>query len=189
MQFIAGVDEAGRGALAGPVSAAAVILTPHMDPSIFKASKQLTPAKREELYAIIKKETPYICLQFISPRMIDKFNILKATLLAMKRAILRLKQVPGKVIVDGIHVPKMTGYTLEPLIKGDMLEPCISAASIIAKVARDRIMKKWSLRYPGYGFDQNKGYGTEIHFEALFSLGVSPIHRQSFNLSKQATLF
>ena len=187
--LIAGVDEAGRGALAGPVVAAAVILTSQCNPKLFKDSKQLSEKERITLYDYLLTHTPYITIGVKSHHTIDKINILNATLKAMKNAIMRLPIKPTKVLIDGNKAPIINDYKLEPIIKGDQIHPVISAASIIAKVTRDRIMQKCHLKFSHYQFDINKGYGTSNHYTNLFSYGLSSIHRKSFNLNKQQTLF
>lgn len=177
MQLVAGVDEAGRGPLAGPVVASAVILKTRIDG--LRDSKKLSPSKRDQLYITIKTEAFAWSLGFASVREIDQINILQATLLAMKRAIMHLPVKPDGVWVDGNQAPDCI-YPVKTLIGGDDLKPCISAASIIAKVTRDRLMERFERRYPGYGFHQHKGYGTAQHMKALKELGATPIHRRSF---------
>lgn len=187
--IIAGVDEAGRGAIAGPVVAAAVILTSDVPIDILKDSKTLTKEKRRDAFDIIMATTPYIGIGVLSHRYIDRINILQATMIAMKNAILQLKKKPGLVLIDGNKAPELKNYNLETIIKGDQKIPAISAASIIAKVTRDTIMEKADIKFPEYGFKIHKGYGTKTHYDALFKIGASPIHRLSFNLTKQNTLF
>ena len=189
MGLLAGVDEAGRGALAGPVVAAAVILTSKVPLDLLKDSKLLSQAQREHAYQHIFQHTPYIGIGVVSHRMIDKLNILNATLLAMKRAILDLSQKPDQVIIDGNKAPRMPEYNLETKVKGDRFVPAISAASIVAKVTRDAIMNQLALKFPLYGFKQHKGYGTEEHYEAIFLHGQTNVHRLSFNLTRQERLF
>jgi ribonuclease HII len=189
---IAGVDEAGRGCLAGPVVATAVILLDACDTSLFKDSKLLSVTQRESLYTHLLNTTPYISTAIISSDYIDGSNILHATMIAMKKAILNLRIRPEHVIIDGNQKPELDsdsdGYSVTTLIKGDQKEPAISAASIIAKVTRDHIMDQYDSLYPHYQFSKHKGYGTTIHYNALFKYGASPIHRYSFNLTKQLTL-
>lgn len=185
MQLVAGVDEAGRGPLAGPVVASAVILKKPIEG--LRDSKKLSPAKRNQLYLRIKSEAYAWSLGFASVREIDEINILQATLLAMKRAIQHLPQQPDMVWVDGNQTPE-SSYPIKTIIGGDDLHPCISAASIIAKVTRDKMMDQFDRRYPGYGFHQHKGYGTAQHMKALKALGVTPIHRRSFAPVQQALL-
>ena len=177
--ILAGVDEAGRGPLAGPVVAAAVILPARHRIRGLADSKQLTPLQREDLYQkIIKKCIAYGVGQ-CEVEEIDRLNIHHATLLAMKRAVEALQVVPQEVWVDGIHCPSVT-MPVKAIVHGDETIPVISAASIIAKVSRDRIMIAYEEQYPGYGFAQHKGYSTPQHFAALDKLGPSSIHRRSF---------
>lgn len=179
-KIIAGVDEAGRGPLAGPVIAAAVILNAQCPILGLKDSKKLTAKRREILYEEIVRH----CLAYGVGRAevaeIDKFNILRASLLAMRRAVLALTIQPECVWVDGQHLPS-TPYEMQAILQGDQTVACISAASIIAKVTRDREMLKWHDEYPQYGFAQHKGYGTKAHLEALYQYGVSVIHRRTFH--------
>ena len=175
--FIAGVDEAGRGPLAGPVVAAAVIL-PEAEslPGVFD-SKQLTDRRRRELRDEIRAVAA-VGVGMAGPEEIDELNILKATHLAMHRAVAELEKVEF-VLVDGLPVPGFP-CPCENMIKGDARCASIAAASIVAKVCRDELMEKAELEFPGYGFARHKGYGTRAHLEALRKLGVSPIHRRSF---------
>ncbi len=189
MAVQAGVDEAGRGALAGPVVAVAVILTPEIPIDLLHDSKKMTEAQREEAYSCILKNSPYISVGILSHRMIDKINILQATLMAMKRAVLGLSLMPEIVLIDGNRAPLMPGYTIQTIVKGDETVPAISAASIVAKVTRDRIMSKLHTKFPQYNFDQHKGYGTQGHYDQLFKWGTSNVHRLSFNLTRQESLF
>lgn len=177
MLRIAGVDEAGRGPLAGPVVASAVILLKPIKG--IRDSKKLSEPKRLQLCAEIKANAYAWSLGFASVKEIDRINILQATLLAMQRAIAQLPLPPDEVWVDGNKAPECA-YPVKTLIGGDDLEPCIGAASILAKVTRDAMMVQFDKRYPGYGFSQHKGYGTAHHLSALRILGVSPIHRRSF---------
>jgi ribonuclease HII len=186
--LIAGVDEAGRGALAGPVVSAAVIFTDKTPLGLFKDSKVLSEAKRNEYYAIIL-DTCIVSIAQRDEHVIDKINILNATLESMKEAIEQLKKKPSKIIIDGNKQPMMPNHLIETLVKGDQKIPEISAASIVAKVSRDRLMTTFHKSYPHYGFNINKGYGTAKHYEGLFKVGPCPIHRKSFNLNKQETLF
>ncbi len=178
--IIAGVDEVGRGPLAGPVYAAAVILPYDHQIVGITDSKKLSPRKRELLAEQIKQEALCWSLGVASVTEIDKFNIREATLLAMSRAIKKLSLKPDFVKIDGNSLPKLTGYHLEAVIKGDLTVEVIGAASIVAKVARDNLMDRYALRYPEYGFDQHKGYGTAKHLAALKKYGPSPLHRRSF---------
>lgn len=179
MRFVAGVDEVGRGPLAGPVVAAAVILNPDNPIDGLKDSKQLSEKKREELAMIIQERSLSYALGEASVSEIDQLNILQASLLAMKRAIENLSVVPHHVFVDGIFCPDVS-YSVEAIIKGDQLIQEISAASIIAKVHRDHQMIQLDELYPGYGFAQHKGYPTQVHLDALSRYGITPIHRRSF---------
>lgn len=178
---ICGIDEAGRGPLAGPVVAAAVIMDPgHELRSVVKDSKQLTAAARERIFErIMSSECVHVGIAMVDAAKIDSINILKATLQAMAEAVLKLELVPRYAIVDGNAAPPLScGCTT--VVKGDVSEPLISAASIVAKVIRDRYMDDMDVRYPGYGFSQHKGYPTKAHFEAIRSLGICPIHRRTF---------
>ncbi len=185
--LIAGVDEAGRGPLAGPVVAAAVILDPKQPIQGLTDSKKLSEKMREKLYAEIVAKTISYGVGFADVQEIDTVNILQATLLAMKRAVENLTKTPSSVWIDGNCAPKIA-YPTKTIIGGDLLEPCISAASIVAKVTRDRIMLDYDQKYPQYGFSAHKGYGTVLHLEALEKFGASPIHRRSFAPVKQALL-
>lgn len=191
MLKIAGVDEVGRGPLAGPVVAAAVILNPDKPIEGLCDSKQLTKRQREQLFVLIEQHAFAISLGQAEVDEIDKLNIFHASLLAMKRAIESLKVVPDQVLVDGKFCPDIS-LPCQAIIKGDATEPEISAASIIAKVTRDRQMDQWDQQYPGYGFAQHSGYPTKQHIAALSELGVCPIHRHSFGpvarCLKQVTL-
>jgi ribonuclease HII len=175
--MIAGVDEAGRGPLAGPVVAAAVILC---DGGIagLDDSKKLSAKRRAELEALILARC-IVGIGMASVEEIDRINILQATFLAMTRAVEALPQVPAHVLVDGNRLPKWR-YSAEAIIGGDALHPCISAASIIAKEHRDRIMVAADSDYPGYGWASNKGYGAAVHMAALREKGPTPLHRRSF---------
>ena len=182
--LIAGVDEAGRGPLAGPVVAAAVILDPARPIDGLADSKQLTPEVRSRLAREIRRHAICFALGAADHTEVDAFNILQASLLAMRRAVLGLRIAPGHVIVDGNQLPSFRGvaarYSVEAVVRGDESVPSVSAASILAKVCRDRLMRRWDRRYPGYGFASNKGYPTPLHLRSLEELGPSPIHRKSF---------
>ncbi len=178
-QLVAGVDEAGRGALAGPVVAAAVILDPKRPIEGLADSKQLSEAKREALAPIIRERALAWAIGSANVQEIAKLNILQATLLAMWRAVDALKQTPEFVQVDGNQLPKWP-YICEAVVKGDSKIACISAASIIAKTARDAIMRDYATRYPEYGFERHMGYGTAEHLKAIETCGVLPIHRTTF---------
>lgn len=177
--IIAGVDEVGRGPLAGPVVAAAVILDPKNPVQGLMDSKKLTEKRRNLLAIEIREKAMAWSLGRAEHGEIDSINILQASLLAMKRAVESLSVNPELVLVDGVYCPDII-YKVEAIIKGDSKIPEISAASIIAKVARDNEMIELDNEYPGYGFSQHKGYPTKMHINALGELGVSPIHRKSF---------
>ncbi len=180
----AGVDEAGRGPLAGPVVAAAVILDRNRPIRGIADSKVLSPAVRAELSQRIQERSLAFGLGWADACEVDSINILQATLLAMRRALLGLRCTPAHVIVDGDRCPSLAGLplacTIEAVVAGDASVTCVGAASILAKVARDRFMCELDLRYPGYGFAAHKGYGTPEHLDALRRLGPSPVHRRSF---------
>ena len=183
---VAGVDEAGRGPLAGPVVAAAVVLTDvGFDPPVGVGdSKALTPARREELFAQLA-ESPGVGIGVgvVDVGTIDRINILQASLLAMERAVDALPptHAPDLVIVDGTHAPKRLAAPVETLVKGDSRCYSVAAASIVAKVTRDRLMAELHEKHPEYGFGQHMGYGTRAHVDALRRLGALPEHRRSFN--------
>ncbi|WP_289283215.1 MULTISPECIES: ribonuclease HII [unclassified Methylophaga] len=177
--IIAGVDEVGRGPLAGPVVTAAVILNPDNPIVGLADSKKLTERRRESLVPLIKEHALAWAMGRAEPDEIDELNILQASLIAMKRAVEALSIVPEHVLVDGIHAPKLN-CPVTTIIKGDQSEPAIAAASILAKVARDQEMIALEERYPGYGFAKHKGYPTKQHQQALLTLGVTDIHRRSF---------
>jgi len=181
---VAGVDEAGRGPLAGPVVAAAVVLDARRPIAGLKDSKQLTETRRTALAKAIRQRARAFAVALAEPSEIDGINILEASLLAMERAVLRLGLTPDLVQVDGRQIPRFQGaeraILAEPVVRGDQRIAAISAASILAKVCRDRLMRRWHRRYPDYGFDANKGYATPRHLAALRRLGPCPIHRRSF---------
>lgn len=179
-QLIAGVDEVGRGSLAGPVVACALILPTKCRIPGLNDSKKLTPKKREELYPLIKRKALAIGLGRVGERKIDGINILKATHLAMKRAISHLGTRPDLLLVDGFKIPGVE-IPQEAIIRGDEKSASIAAASIIAKVTRDRLMVRCHKRHPEYGFHRHKGYGTERHIRALKRNGPSRIHRRTFS--------
>lgn len=178
-QLIAGVDEAGRGPLAGPVVAAAVILDPTKPILGLNDSKKLTEKKREKLFEEIREKALCYSITRATATEIDQINILQATMLAMKRAVESLPQVPGLVLIDGNRCPDIS-IPARAIIGGDGLEDVISAASILAKVARDRLMRLYDRYYPEYGFGKHKGYGTAMHMQALKSVGPCRQHRMSF---------
>lgn len=177
--LVAGVDEAGRGPLAGPVVAAAVILDPAHPIAGLADSKQLTAQRREALFALIQQRALARCVAEASREEIDRLNILQATMLAMRRAVEGLAVQPGRVLVDGNRLPRLT-IAAEAIVKGDAKVPAISAASILAKVTRDHWCLRLHERYPHYGFDRHKGYGTAEHLAALGEWGPCPEHRRSF---------
>ena len=176
---IAGVDEVGRGPLAGPVIAAAVILPPDKSIAGLRDSKKCSAAKRERLFAEIMEHALAVGIGRAEVAEIDTLNILHASMLAMQRAVGELLVSPDKVLVDGNRCPDLP-YECEAIVEGDDLVPAISAASIIAKVTRDREMAAYEATYPGYGFDRHSGYPTKQHLAALDGLGVTDIHRRSF---------
>ena len=177
--LMAGVDEAGRGPLAGPVFAAAVILDDLLPIQGLADSKKLTPKKREHLYEIIKAQALCFCVATASVEEIDQLNILQATLLAMQRAVKGLRLKPSKVLVDGNRLPVLD-IRAEAIVKGDSTVPSISAASILAKVERDRWCVEVDAQFPNYGFLTHKGYGTQVHLRALQEHGPCVLHRRSF---------
>jgi ribonuclease HII len=177
--LIAGVDEAGRGPLAGPVIAGAVILNPHQPIKGLADSKQLSEKKREQLFAEIRHKAIAWAAARATPKEIDTINILQASLLAMQRAVARLSMQPSLVLVDGNRAPVFS-CPAKAIIRGDQLEQAISAASIVAKVLRDRIMRMLDKKYPLYGFASHKGYATDSHVKALQQHGPCRIHRRSF---------
>ena len=178
-KLIAGVDEVGRGSLVGPVYAAAVILNKKINKKKLKDSKKLTKEKRENLDKYIKKNYLW-SIGSASIKEIEKLNILNASLLAMTRAIKKLKQKPKLVLIDGNKIPKINNYNLKNIIKGDEKIPEISAASIIAKVSRDRLVSKMSKNFIEYSWDKNCGYGTKDHLKAIKKFGVTKHHRKKF---------
>ncbi len=180
-QRIAGIDEAGRGALAGPVVAAAVILPINCQISGVTDSKQLTPKRRTELFDDIHHAAVAVGVGRVGNEEIDRINILQATMGAMAQAIAQITPAPDYVLVDGTHLPEIF-LPAEAIPKGDTLIQSIAAASIIAKVTRDRLMIELDQTYPGYGFQVHKGYGTLLHRQAIAQLGPCPIHRRSFKL-------
>ena len=181
--IVAGVDEVGRGPLAGDVVAAAVILG-DSSPAGLTDSKALSPRQRERLTETIRSEAVSWSLGRATVAEIDELNILQASLLAMWRAVEGLSVQPALVLVDGNHLPRWS-YEARAIVKGDLIEPAISAASIVAKVTRDSEMVILDDQYPGYGFATHKGYPTKAHLAALASLGVSPVHRRSFGPVKR----
>ncbi len=176
---LAGVDEAGRGPLAGPVFAAAVILPDDVIIEGINDSKQLSEKKRGELFDKIKEKALAYSVCAVSEKRIDEINILQATFCAMRRAVAELSIRPDYVLIDGDKSPGLdTAH--EPVIKGDSKSMAVAAASILAKVSRDRYMVKMAEKYPGYGFEKHKGYGTKAHYDAIRELGICDIHRRTF---------
>ena len=175
---IIGVDEVGRGPLAGPVISAAIILNKEKIPEGINDSKKLSKKKREVINEELISQHSF-AIGIASVEEIDKINILQASLLAMKRAVLNLNIKPQTILVDGNKLPDLE-YNMYPIIKGDSKSISIAAASIIAKVYRDKLMQDLSLQYPGYYWEKNSGYGTKQHLLALNNLGITPIHRKSF---------
>jgi len=178
-KLIAGVDEVGRGSWIGPVFSAAVILKKSINKNLLKDSKKIPAKERKRLANYIKKNSIY-SVGKASIKEIDKLNILQATLLSMKRAINNLKHKPNIILVDGVHAPKNTSYHFKTIIRGDEKIPAISAASIIAKVARDRYITRLAKNYISYGWHTNFGYGTKKHLGAIYKFGVTNHHRKSF---------
>ena len=180
MKIIAGVDEVGRGSLIGPVYAAAVILNKSINKKILKDSKSLTKSKREILSKYIKKNSIW-SIGKASVKEIEQINILNASLLAMKRAVKKLKRKPSLIFIDGNKLPEMKNYKMKSIIKGDQKIPSISAASIIAKVTRDKMITSLAKKFKGYYWDQNYGYGTKQHLKAIKNLGITIQHRKTFS--------
>lgn len=179
IRVICGVDEAGRGPLAGPVCAAAVILPEHLELPGLTDSKKLTDKKRRELFPLIQDQAIAYGIGFATEQEIDEINILQATFLAMQRALEQLQVKPDLALIDG-NREKDFGIPVKTVVKGDSLSANIAAASILAKVTRDNLMQEMAEKYPGYGFEIHKGYGTKAHYAALRELGASPIHRLTF---------
>ena len=179
IRVICGVDEAGRGPLAGPVCAAAVILPPHLEIPGLNDSKKLTDKRRRELMPLIKEQALAYGIAFATEQEIDELNILQATFLAMERAIQQLNIKPDLALIDG-NREKDFGIPVQTVIKGDSRSANIAAASVLAKVTRDDLMLEMAEKFPQYQFEVHKGYGTKKHYEALREFGPSPIHRMSF---------
>ena len=180
MKIIAGVDEVGRGSLIGPVYAAAVILNRSINKKLLKDSKRLSKPKREILAKYIKKNSVW-SIGKASVKEIEKINILQASLLAMKRAVIKLRKKPSLVLVDGNKLPKIKNYKLNSVIKGDQKIPSISAASIIAKVTRDKMISKLGKKFKNYYWSKNYGYGTKQHLKAIKKFGITSHHRKTFS--------
>lgn len=178
---VCGVDEAGRGPLAGDVYAAAVILPPGLEIEGVNDSKKLSAKKREALFDIIQEKSAAWCIAAATVEEIDRVNILQATFLAMRRAVAGLSLSPDVILVDGNRDPKIPGDAMvHTIIGGDAKSGSIAAASILAKVARDRYMEKLAVEYPEYQFEKHKGYGTKLHYEMIRAYGASPAHRLTF---------
>lgn len=178
--LLCGVDEAGRGPLAGPVFAAAVVFSPDNIPDGLNDSKKLTERKRELLFDRIRETALSYCIASASVEEIEQLNILQATFLAMQRAVEGLLVTPDLTLIDGNHVPPQLTVPARFLIKGDSLSASVGAASVLAKVSRDRYMLEMDKQYPEYAFAKHKGYGTALHYECLREHGISPVHRPSF---------
>ena len=180
MKIIAGVDEVGRGSLIGPVFAAAVILNKTINTNVLKDSKKLTKTRREILAKYIKENSIW-AVGTASVKEIERINILQASLLAMKRAILKLRKKPSLILIDGNKLPKMNNYNLSAIIKGDQKIPSISAASILAKVIRDNFISNLGKKFKSYNWEKNSGYGTKEHLNAIKKIGITIHHRKKFS--------
>ena len=181
-RIIAGIDEAGRGPLAGPVVAAAVILPPGYEHPEITDSKKLSPRQRERLYGIIQRDAVSIGIGVVEAPVIDAVNILQATLAAMKDAVLELSPSPDYLLIDGLNRIDLAIHQ-ETIIRGDSRSLSVASASIVAKVSRDRLMEMYHRQFPQYNFLRNKGYGTREHREAILKFGRSKIHRRSFRVA------
>lgn len=179
IMVVCGVDEAGRGPLAGPVCAAAVILPPHADIPGLNDSKKLTDKRRRELFPVIQQQAVAYGIGLASHEEIDKINILQATYLAMERALAQLQKKPDLALIDGNRA-KDFGLPVQTVVHGDARSASIAAASILAKVTRDDLMLEYAIQYPEYGFEIHKGYGTRVHYDALRTHGPCAIHRMTF---------
>ncbi len=177
--LICGIDEVGRGPLAGPVVAGAVILPKNCEILYLNDSKQLSAEKREQLYDVILEHAVAVGIGIVSPQRIDEINILQATYEAMRQAIEKLNPQPAVLLNDAVRIPQVAIQQV-PIVKGDAKSVSIAAASIVAKVTRDRMMEQYEEVFPGYGFARNKGYGSKEHIEALQTMGPTAIHRRSF---------
>lgn len=180
IQTLCGLDEAGRGPLFGPVVAAAVILPSDIEFEGLNDSKKLTPKKRDRLFDQIIENAVDYAIGRAEAKEIDDINILNASLLAMRRAVNQLKTRPDLCLIDGNQLRYFESYSAKTVIKGDATSACIAAASILAKVTRDREMESYAKQYPGYGFEKNKGYPTRDHYEALDKYGPTDMHRKTF---------
>lgn len=178
--LLCGVDEAGRGPLAGPVFAAAVVLRPDCVPEGLNDSKKLSEKKRDLLFDEICRQALAFGIASASVEEIEEHNILQATFLAMRRAVSQLSVVPELLLIDGNRLPPELALPARTLVKGDALSASVGAASILAKVSRDRLMLELDKEYPHYAFAKHKGYGTALHYERLAQYGMSPVHRPSF---------
>ena len=185
----AGCDEAGRGCLAGPVTAAAVILPPDFENELLNDSKQLTERQRDQLRPIIEREAVAWAVAMVSPQEIDRINILAASILAMHRAIDQLAVRPEALLIDGNRFRPYPGIPHTTIVKGDGKMMSIAAASVLAKTHRDELMRRLAADYPQYGWDRNKGYPTREHRAAIAVHGTTPHHRLTFQLLEQPTLF
>ena len=177
--LVAGVDEAGRGPLAGPVTVAAVILPEDFYPRHLNDSKKLSPILREQLFSEITEHAIAYRVEIVDAAVIDRINILEATRMGMYQALKALSPSPDAALIDAVELPQLS-ISAQSIIKGDAKSASIAAASILAKVTRDRLMAAYDLEYPGYGFAKHKGYGTAEHLAAMQRLGVCPLHRRSF---------
>ncbi|MEX3516162.1 ribonuclease HII [Corynebacterium camporealensis] len=188
---VAGVDEAGRGACAGPITMAACILPDRIIPELDKLtdSKKLSPARREQLFPIIMDRALAWSIVHVGPADIDKFGIQRANTSGMRRAVAQLEHRPRYVLSDALFLPGLTCPQL-PMIGGDTAARCIAAASVLAKVSRDHLMEELDQQYPGYGLAGHKGYGTKVHQEGIEKLGASPVHRRSYaNVARAHAVF
>lgn len=183
---VCGIDEAGRGPLAGPVCAATVIMPLGLEIDGLNDSKKLSEVKREALFDVVKEMALSYGIGWASEQEIDEYNILQATFLAMRRAVEAMPVCADYALVDGNRMPPLA-IPGETIVKGDSKCACIAAASILAKVSRDRLLREWDTQYPKYGFAKHKGYGTKAHYEAINKYGILPVHRRSFlkNLGKK----
>ena len=179
-ELVCGVDEAGRGPLAGPVCAAAVILPRDLEIEGLNDSKKLSDKRRRALYEVITEQALAYGIAMVDEKVIDEINILQATFLAMRQAVEQLSEKPALALVDGNREPDFGEIPVKTIVKGDSLSANIAAASVLAKVTRDNWMMEAAEKYPGYGFEIHKGYGTKAHYAALEKLGPCPIHRRSF---------
>ncbi|MDR1926498.1 MAG: ribonuclease HII [Endomicrobium sp.] len=180
VKFVSGIDEAGRGPLAGPVVAAAVIFRQNVIIPNLNDSKQLSKKEREKLFVIIKEKALACAVETVDNKIIDKINILQATFLAMSSAVLKLQIKPDLCLIDGNHKIPDLSFKQEAIVNGDTKSACIAAASVLAKVTRDRMMAEYAKQYPVYEFEKHKGYGTKKHIEFLKKYGHCPIHRLTF---------